>query len=89
MESTDLEEVPITDDEKRHLVEAWLSYVHAVSQQSDPDAANLMRTPYFRDTLNRILLAHDFEPFSAEFQWDPGDELVVLARRLPRSEPMV
>jgi hypothetical protein len=33
--------------------------------------------------VNRILVGHDFEPFSAAFRWGADQELMLLARRLP------
>ena len=38
--------------------------------------------------MNRILVDHDFEPFTATFRWDPDEQLVILARRLPSARPL-
>jgi hypothetical protein len=43
----------------------------------------------FKATLNRILAAHDFEPFTGTFRWDSLGRLVVMARRLPAARPSV
>ena len=83
VDATDLEEVPLTDEEKSHIAEAWLAYVHALPPDREPDMTASESSAQFKATLNRILAAHDFEPFTATFQWDGKGLLVVMARRLP------
>ena len=87
METTDLEEVPLTDEEKRDIAEAWLAYVHALPPDREPDMRSSEGSGQFKMTLNRILAAYDFEPFTATFQWDGEGRLVVMARRLPTARP--
>ena len=84
-----LEEVPLTPEEKSDIAEAWLSYIHALPPGGEPDLQLGEGTRLLKMTLNRILLAHEFEPFSAKFTWSADMEVVVLARKLPRpnSEP--
>lgn len=88
MEPSDLEVVPLTELERGYVVDAWLSYVHALPAASDPDLESLLRNPMFRTTMNRILVDHDFEPFTATFRWDADEQLVILARRLPTARPI-
>lgn len=88
VEQTDLEVVPLTELERSYLVDAWLSYVHALPAGIEPDLESLLRNPIFKTTMNRILVDHDFEPFTATFRWDPDEQLVILARRLPSARPL-
>ncbi len=83
MEPEDLEEVPLTEEEKNYLVDGWLSYLHGLPADSDPNLAGLLHAPMFQATINAILVAHDFEPFTAAFRMGPDNELVLIARRLP------
>jgi hypothetical protein len=83
MDPTDLQELPLTEEEKNHLIDAWLSYMHALAPDSEPDLSGLQHTPMFKATVNRILAAHDFEPFTATFIMGADNQLVLMARRLP------
>jgi hypothetical protein len=83
VEPIELEEVALTEEEKSYLVDAWLSYIHALPPDAEPDLDGLEHNPLFKTTINRILAVHDFEPFTATFRMGPDDQLVVLARPLP------
>jgi hypothetical protein len=89
VETTDLEEVPLTDEEKSDIAEAWLAYLHALPPDRVPDMTTSEGSGQFKATLNRILAAHDFEPFTGTFRWDSLGRLVVMARRLPAARPSV
>ena len=88
MEPAELEEVPLTDQDKREVVDAWLSYVHGLPADSEPDMTTLKQTPIFKATLNRVLAAHDFEPFTATIRWGADNQVILLARRLPVARPI-
>ena len=85
----DLAEVPLTPEEKSDIAEAWLAYIHALPPGGEPDLHVRKGTTLFKMTMNRILLAHGFEPFSATLAWSAGREAVLMARRLPAAmEPL-
>jgi hypothetical protein len=84
----DLDEVPLTESDKTDIAEAWLAYIHALPPGVDPHPQVRESSGMFRITVNRILLAHGFEPFSGSIAWNRGNELVVMARRLPTTEPI-
>jgi hypothetical protein len=88
VEPAELEEVPLTDQDKSEVVDAWLSYVHGLPADSEPDMATLEQTSIFKATLNRVLAAHDFEPFTATIRWGADSQAIVLARRLPVARPI-
>jgi hypothetical protein len=88
LETTGLEEVPLTDQEKTDIAEAWLGYLHSLPDGAEPDLHANRRPGLFTQIVNQILAAHDFEPFTATFGWGPEQELVLLARRLPISQPL-
>lgn len=80
---TDLEEVPLTETERTSIAEAWLGQIHAVPVDSEPDLRDLLGTGMFAAIVNQILLAHDFEPDTADFSWRTDSQLVLMARRQP------
>jgi len=80
---SELEEVPLTEQEKSDIAEAWLGYLHALPEGAEPDLQGHQGGGVFISIVNRILVAHDFEPFSAAFRWGADRELMLLARRLP------
>ena len=81
-----LEEVPLTPEERSDIAEAWLSYIHALPPGGEPDLQFGEGTTLFKMTVNRILLANGFEPFSATFTWSANREVVLMARRLPTAK---
>jgi hypothetical protein len=87
VEPNDLREVALTEQEKSYLVDAWLSYIHLLPPDTEPDLAGLEHNPIFKATINGILAAHDFEPFTATFVMGDDDQLVVMARPLPTTRP--
>ena len=81
----ELEEVPLTPEEQSDIAEAWIAYIHALPPGAEPDLRVADGSTQFKITVNRILLAHGFEPFSATFAWHSGKVAVLMGRRLPRS----
>jgi hypothetical protein len=89
LDDDDLEEVPLTPEEQSEIAEAWLAYIHALPPGGEPDLRLDAGSASFKMTINRILLAHGFEPFSATLSWSAEKEAVLLARRLPSvTEPL-
>ena len=80
---TDLEEVPLTEEERTAIAEAWLGQIHAVAAGSEPDVQNLLGKGVFVAIVNQILLAHDFEANTGAFTWRADAQLVLMARRQP------
>jgi hypothetical protein len=80
---SELEEVPLTEQEKSDIAEAWLGYLHALPAGAEPDMQGHQGGGVFIAIVNRILAVHDFEPFTAAFRWGADQELILLARRLP------
>ena len=82
----ELEAVPLTPQEKSDIAEAWLSYIHALPPGEEPDLRTAEGTTVFKATVNRILLEHGFEPFSATLAWNAKKEVVLMARPLPAAK---
>ncbi|HEY6114456.1 MAG TPA: hypothetical protein VI172_00720 [Candidatus Dormibacteraeota bacterium] len=79
----DVTAVPLTPEEKSDIAEAWLAYIHALPVGAEPDLRIAEGGSMFKATVNRILLAHGFEPFSATLAWTAEGEAVLMARKLP------
>jgi hypothetical protein len=83
MESSDLEEVPLSEQDKGHIAEAWLGQIHAVPGEGEPNIATMLETGLFAVIVNQVLLVHGFEPGTAVFEWRGDGQLTVVGRRLP------
>ena len=83
MNVDDLEAVPLSPEEKSDIAEAWLAYIHALPDGAEPDLRTSGGGSIFKTTVNRILLAHGFEPFSATLAWTADREAILMARKLP------
>ena len=79
---SDVEEVPLTEQDKSHIAEGWLGQIYALPPGSEPDLATVLGIGMFGTIVNQVLLVHGFERGSARFDWREDGQLILMARRL-------
>lgn len=77
----DLEQVPLSPAEKTNIVEAWLSYIHALPETHEPSVSEAEKTTLFTLVVNDLLEAHGFERSTGELRWTAGGEVEIVGRK--------